>query len=113
MNEKELLTVGNLNVSYGESKVLFDIEMGVKPGQVVACVGRNGAGKSTLLKSIAGFIKNISGTVTCDGASLLGINGNVIISHGRSKAKAIKNAIGLAKRTAEQDLVNVIKNGKL
>lgn len=73
MNEKELLTVGNLNVSYGESKVLFDIEMGVKPGQVVACVGRNGAGKSTLLKSIAGFIKNISGTVTCDGASLLGI----------------------------------------
>lgn len=73
MNEKEILTVGNLNVSYGESKVLFDIEMGVKPSQVVACVGRNGAGKSTLLKSIAGFIKNVSGTVTCDGASLLGI----------------------------------------
>jgi ABC-type branched-subunit amino acid transport system ATPase component len=73
MNHTDILTVRNLNVSYGESKVLFDIEMGVKPGQVVACVGRNGAGKSTLLKSIAGFIKNVSGTVTCGGKSLLGV----------------------------------------
>ena len=73
MNQTDILTVRNLNVSYGESKVLFDITMGVRPGQVVACVGRNGAGKSTLLKSIAGFIKNVSGEVTCDGASLLGV----------------------------------------
>lgn len=73
MNNDEILTVKNLNVAYGESKVLFDITMGVKPGQVVSCVGRNGAGKSTLLKSIAGFLKNVSGTVTCDGVSLLGM----------------------------------------
>ena len=61
MNHDDILTVRNLNVSYGESKVLFDIDLSVKPGQVVACVGRNGAGKSTLLKSIAGFLKNVSG----------------------------------------------------
>ena len=73
MNHNDILTVRNLNVSYGESKVLFDIEMAVKQGQVVACVGRNGAGKSTLLKSIAGFIKNVSGTVSCDGTNLLGV----------------------------------------
>ena len=73
MNPNDLLTVRNLNVSYGESKVLFDIAMDVRPGSVVACVGRNGAGKSTLLKSIAGFIKNVSGNVTCDGVSLLGV----------------------------------------
>ncbi|MDP2931488.1 MAG: phosphate acyltransferase PlsX, partial [Chloroflexota bacterium] len=47
------------------------------------------------------------------GACLLGVNGNIIFAHGRSQAKAMKNAIGLAKRTAEQDLVNIIKNGKL
>jgi ABC-type branched-subunit amino acid transport system ATPase component len=73
MNHADILTVHNLNASYGESRVLFDIEMCVKPGEVVACVGRNGAGKSTLLKSIAGFVKNVSGMVTCDGKSLLGI----------------------------------------
>jgi ABC-type branched-subunit amino acid transport system ATPase component len=73
MNQTDILTVRNLNASYGESKVLFDIEMCAKPGQVVACVGRNGAGKSTLLKSIAGFIRNVSGEVTCEGESLLGV----------------------------------------
>ncbi len=43
------------------------------------------------------------------GAALLGVNGNVIIAHGRSQAKAIKNAIGLAKRTAERDICERIK----
>ena len=43
------------------------------------------------------------------GACLLGVNGNIIIAHGRSQATAIKNAIGLAKRAVEQDLCGVIK----
>lgn len=43
------------------------------------------------------------------GAYLLGVNGNVIVAHGRSKAKAIKNAIGLARQTVEQDLAQRIK----
>jgi glycerol-3-phosphate acyltransferase PlsX len=42
------------------------------------------------------------------GACLLGVKGNVIISHGRSKAKAIKNAIGLAVRTAERDVSRLL-----
>ncbi|MFC1592950.1 phosphate acyltransferase PlsX [Candidatus Omnitrophota bacterium] len=43
------------------------------------------------------------------GACLLGLNGNVIIAHGRSQSKAIKNAIGLAKQTAERNIVQMIK----
>jgi glycerol-3-phosphate acyltransferase PlsX len=42
------------------------------------------------------------------GACLLGVKGNVIVSHGRSQARAIKNAIGLAKRTAERDIYHQI-----
>ena len=45
------------------------------------------------------------------GACLLGVNGNIIIAHGRSQSRAIKNAIGLAKRTAERDIVQIIKEG--
>ena len=45
------------------------------------------------------------------GACLLGVNGNVIIAHGRSKAKAIKNAIGLAKETVERGVTEIIKEG--
>ncbi|MBI4296276.1 MAG: phosphate acyltransferase PlsX [Chloroflexi bacterium] len=43
------------------------------------------------------------------GACLLGVRGNVIISHGRSRARAIKNAIGLAKKTAEKDIAQKIE----
>ena len=43
------------------------------------------------------------------GACLLGVKGSVIIAHGRSQAGAIKNAIGLAKKTVEQGISQVIK----
>ena len=72
-NGEDVLSVRRLNVSYGESKVLFDVSLAVRPRQIVACVGRNGAGKTTLLRSIAGFLKSVSGTVTGAGASLVGL----------------------------------------
>ncbi|MFC1900472.1 phosphate acyltransferase PlsX [Chloroflexota bacterium] len=43
------------------------------------------------------------------GACLLGVNGNIIISHGRSQATAIKNAIGLARQTSERDISEKLK----
>jgi glycerol-3-phosphate acyltransferase PlsX len=43
------------------------------------------------------------------GAPLLGVNGNVIIAHGHSEARAIMNAVFLAKRAAEQGVVEAIK----
>jgi len=43
------------------------------------------------------------------GACLLGVNGNVIVAHGRSQAKAIKNAICLAKQTVERDICRIIR----
>jgi len=66
------LVVRGLNVAYGESKVLFDVDFEVAPNEIVACVGRNGAGKTTLLRSIAGFLKPLSGSVSAGGASLAG-----------------------------------------
>jgi len=43
------------------------------------------------------------------GACLLGVDGDVIIAHGRSQAKAIKNAIGLAKQNVDQGIRQTIK----
>jgi glycerol-3-phosphate acyltransferase PlsX len=39
------------------------------------------------------------------GACLLGVNGNVIIAHGRSQARAVRNAIGLARETVERGIM--------
>jgi ABC-type branched-subunit amino acid transport system ATPase component len=71
-NNGEILAVRGLSVSYGEAKVLFDMDVSVGPRQIVACVGRNGAGKTTLLKSIAGFLKPLAGSITSGQASLVG-----------------------------------------
>ena len=72
MNSDEILVVRDVSVAYGESKVLFDANLSVKPGQVVSCVGRNGAGKTTLLKSIGGFLKPSSGSIVFNRADLIG-----------------------------------------
>ena len=46
------------------------------------------------------------------GACLLGLNGNVIISHGRSQAKAIRNAIGMAKQSVDRNVCQIIQQYK-
>lgn len=68
-----LLTVDRLDVHYGRAKVLHDISLAVKPGELVCLVGRNGAGKTTLLKTIGGFIKPSQGSVAFRGNRIDGL----------------------------------------
>ena len=65
-----LLMISGLCASYGQSKVLFGIDLQVPPGGAVAILGRNGAGKSTLLKTISGELKATAGTLRFGGAEL-------------------------------------------
>ena len=59
-----MLKVEKLNVYYGESHILRDVEVEVRPGQVVCLMGRNGVGKTTLLKTITGRLSARSGKVS-------------------------------------------------
>jgi urea transport system ATP-binding protein len=59
-----MFEIRGLNVSYGDSQVLWDVDFSVPDGRVVCLMGRNGVGKTTLLKSIMGLLKPRSGTVT-------------------------------------------------
>ena len=56
MNSQALLTVSGLQAWYGAAKILYDVDLNVERGEVVALMGRNGAGKSTTMKSIMGLI---------------------------------------------------------
>ena len=82
MSGADLLTVTGLNVAYGESKALFDVNLSVRPGQVVACVGRNGAGKTTLLRTVAGFLKPTSGYIAVGGTPLAGMMPYDVVKFG-------------------------------
>jgi urea transport system ATP-binding protein len=62
-----VLQVGGLNVYYGESHILRDVDLSVSPGEMVCLIGRNGVGKTTLLKTIMGLIRPRTGTITFAG----------------------------------------------
>ncbi|MGQ4274534.1 urea ABC transporter ATP-binding subunit UrtE [Terrihabitans sp. B22-R8] len=58
-----MLNVQDLHVAYGQSEVLHGLSFDVKPGEIVAIMGRNGMGKTTLMKSLMGVVPTKSGHV--------------------------------------------------
>ncbi len=67
---KELLTIDNISVSYGNIRALKEVTMHVTEGDIVCLIGANGAGKSSLLKAIVGQEPLIEGTITFDGEEI-------------------------------------------
>ena len=65
-----MLEVEGLSAWYGEARVLGDVTLSVKEGEVVNLVGRNGAGKTTLLRSVMGLHRHIEGAVRLDGTEI-------------------------------------------
>ena len=65
-----LLEVTGLNAGYGGIEVIRDVNINVRRGEVVACIGANGAGKTTTLRAISGVIKPSAGKVILDGADI-------------------------------------------
>jgi branched-chain amino acid transport system ATP-binding protein len=59
-----LLQTQGLNAWYGAAQILFDVNLEVGRGEVVALMGRNGAGKSTTLKAIMGMMPRRSGAIS-------------------------------------------------
>lgn len=67
MEEDIAVAIDDLTVAYNYKPVLWDIDLIIPKGVLMAIVGPNGAGKSTLIKAILGIIKPIAGSVTIFG----------------------------------------------
>jgi branched-chain amino acid transport system ATP-binding protein len=63
-----LLTISNLQVSYGPIAALRGVSLEIELGQIVTLIGANGAGKTTLLRTISGLIPPTTGSITWRGA---------------------------------------------
>jgi len=59
-----ILSIENLNKSYGEKILFKDLSLGINEGEKIGLIGRNGEGKTTLLKIISGQEKEDSGIIT-------------------------------------------------
>jgi branched-chain amino acid transport system ATP-binding protein len=68
-----LLSLKGLQAWYGESHVLYGVDLEVRKGELVTLVGRNGAGKTTTLKSIMGLTPKRTGSVKVAGAETVGL----------------------------------------
>jgi len=78
----KLLLVRGLQVSYGDVQVLFDVDLEVEEGAIVALLGTNGAGKSTLLRTISGILDPDRGAVIFDGRDLTYAPANEVAAKG-------------------------------
>jgi urea transport system ATP-binding protein len=67
---KHVLDVSALNVYYGNSHIVRNVDLSVRPGQMVCLIGRNGVGKTTLLKTIIGLLQQRSGKICLEGEDL-------------------------------------------
>ena len=79
-----VLSVKNLEVSYGTIPALHGIDLDVDKGEIVTLIGANGAGKTTTLRTISGLLKPRNGSVTFNGKDITGVKPHVITARGIS-----------------------------
>ena len=77
-----LLEARGLRTGYGRLPVVFNVDLEVKEGEIVALLGPNGAGKTTTLRALSGMLPLMSGDVCLDGTSLKGRAPNAIAQRG-------------------------------
>ena len=76
----ELIKCINVCKSYGNKKVLKDVNLTIPKGRIIGLLGKNGTGKSTLIKLINDLLTPTSGTILVNGEPI-GVNSKNIISY--------------------------------
>jgi iron(III) transport system ATP-binding protein len=73
MRKAVAIDITGVNLSYGSTHVLKDIDLAIRPGELFAFLGPSGCGKTTLLRLIAGFAQAEAGQVKLDGQDVAGL----------------------------------------
>ncbi len=77
-----MLKLENVDMSYGDLQVLWDVSFEVHEGEIVVLVGANGAGKSSIIKTISGLQKVSNGKITFDGGDVTNLKPEDILKKG-------------------------------
>jgi len=77
-----MLRVEGLSAGYGTVEVIWEIDLEVREGEIVALVGSNGAGKTTLLRAVSGLVRISHGQVRFEDAALTGLRPEQIVTRG-------------------------------
>lgn len=106
-----MLSIKNLNKSFGNLQVLKDFNLEIKEGQVVVLIGSSGSGKSTLLRSINYLEKPDRGTITLGSTKMdFGSPDKYLIGELRSKTAMVFQSFALFKnKTALENVTEVLR----
>jgi branched-chain amino acid transport system ATP-binding protein len=104
-----MLKLNDLHAFYGKSHVLHGVTFEVKPGEIVALLGRNGSGRSTTVKTIMGLVEG-QGTITWRDSQILGQQAYEIAHLGIGYVP--ENRDIFPKLTVHQNLMLGEKRGK-
>lgn len=77
-----MLRVENLSVGYGDTQVLWDVNLEIEAGAIVALLGANGAGKSTLLGTLSGLLRPWSGRIVYDDHEINALPADARVARG-------------------------------
>jgi len=77
-----LLDVRELQAWYGQTQVLYSVELNVDEGQVVSLMGRNGMGKSTTINAICALVDKRCGQIALQGRSLMDLPSHLVAQAG-------------------------------
>ena len=80
-NDAEQLTMRDLTVGYDRIPLIKNINLGVRPGEILTLIGPNGSGKSTILKTITKQLKTIGGSVFLGKESMRELTDSEISRH--------------------------------
>ena len=69
-----ILEARGVGYAYAEAPVLADVDIGVRPGEIVGIIGPNGSGKSTLLRLMAGLMAPVTGSVWLEGQPIASVS---------------------------------------
>jgi branched-chain amino acid transport system ATP-binding protein len=77
-----MLEVAGLHFSYGNARVLEDVDLSVEQGEIVTLIGPNGAGKSTLLNVVSHALRPKSGRIHLDGVDVTRVSQSAMVRSG-------------------------------
>lgn len=79
---EDILTMQGLDAHYGDFQALYEVDMTLGAGEVLAIIGANGAGKTTLMRSISGLMTNAPGQITYRGQAIGALRADQIAALG-------------------------------
>jgi branched-chain amino acid transport system ATP-binding protein len=98
-----VLQLASVSAGYGETQVLWDVNLEVERGRIVALLGANGAGKTTTLKTICGLLPAIQGRLYYNGSEITGLAVHEMVNLGIALIPEGRQLFG--KMTVEENLI--------